>query len=180
MGRITLLLGCMFAQKTTELLRRVRRYKSIGHKVLLVNYIADNRYGSNCIASHDKDTETASCIDLLKHVDHLAHSGEYQVIAIDEGQFFPDLFEHVTRWADTLPVHIVIAGLSGNSDRQSFGDMLRLIPHAEEVEHLTALCSVCRDGTVAMYSKFIGDQRSAIHIGGAESFIPVCRVHYLG
>jgi len=180
MGRITLLLGCMFAQKTTELLRRVRRYKSIGYKILLINYISDNRYGTNCIASHDKDIETASCMDLLKHVDHLAHSGEYQVIAIDEGQFFPDLFEHVTRWADTLPIHIVIAGLSGNSDRQPFGDMLRLIPHAEEVEHLTALCSVCSDGTVAMYSKFIGDKKSVIHIGGAESFMPVCRAHYLG
>lgn len=178
MGRITLLLGCMFAQKTTELLRRVRRYKSIGHNVLLVNYIADNRYGNNCIASHDKDTETASCVDFLTHVDHLAQSGEYQVIAIDEGQFFGDLFEHVTRWADTLPIHIVVAGLSGNSDRQPFGDMLRLIPHAEEVDYLTALCSVCRDGTPAIFSKFVGNEQKVIHIGGAESFIPVCRKHY--
>jgi thymidine kinase len=178
MGRITLLLGCMFAQKTTELLRRVRRYKSIGHKVLLVNYIADNRYGNNCIASHDKDTETASCVDFLKHVDHLAQSGEYQVIAIDEGQFFGDLFEHVTRWADTLPIHIVVAGLSGNSDRQPFGDMLRLIPHAEEVDYLTALCSVCQDGTPAIFSKFIGNEQKIMHIGGAESFVPVCRKHY--
>jgi thymidine kinase len=168
----------MFAQKTTELLRRVRRYKSIGHKVLLVNYIADNRYGNNCIASHDKDTETASCVDFLKHVDHLAQSGEYQVIAIDEGQFFGDLFEHVTRWADTLPIHIVVAGLSGNSDRQPFGDMLRLIPHAEEVDYLTALCSVCQDGTPAIFSKFIGNEQKIMHIGGAESFVPVCRKHY--
>ena len=65
MGRITLLIGCMFAQKTTELLRRVRRYKSIGYKVLVVNYIADRRYGKECIASHDKETEMAVCVDLL-------------------------------------------------------------------------------------------------------------------
>ena len=179
MGRITLLIGCMFAQKTTELLRRVRRYKSIGYKVLVVNYIADTRYGQECIASHDKETEMAVCVDYLRHLDHLVHTGDYQVIAIDEGQFFGDLFEHVTRWADTLPIHIVIAGLNGTSERQPFGDMLRLIPHAEEVEHLTALCSVCSDGTPAIYSKFVGDEQKVIHIGGAESFIPVCRAHYL-
>jgi hypothetical protein len=56
--------------------------------------------------------------------------------------------------------------------------MLRLIPHAEEVDYLTALCSVCRDGTPAIFSKFIGDEQKVMHIGGAESFVPVCRKHY--
>ena len=177
MGRITLLIGCMFAQKTTELLRRSRRYKSIGYKVLIVNYFADKRYGTDCIASHDKDTELAVCVDKLAAVEALI--SEYQVIIIDEGQFFGDLYECVTRWADTLPVHIVIAGLDGNSSREPFGDMLRLIPHAEEVERLTALCAVCRDGTAAIYSKRIVDDTELVSIGGAEQFQPVCRTHYL-
>ena len=177
MGRITLLIGCMFAQKTTELLRRSRRYKSIGYKVLIVNYFADKRYGTDCIASHDKDTELAVCIDKLAAVEALIQ--DYQVIIIDEGQFFGDLYECVTRWADTMPVHIVIAGLDGNSNREPFGDMLRLIPHAEEVERLTALCAVCRDGTAAIYSKRIVDDTELVSIGGAERFQPVCRTHYL-
>jgi thymidine kinase len=37
MGHLTVLMGCMFAQKTTELLRRIRRFKAIGYKVLVVN-----------------------------------------------------------------------------------------------------------------------------------------------
>jgi hypothetical protein len=60
MGYISLIIGCMFSQKTTELLRRVRRYKSIGYKVLVVNYIGDNRYGKDCVSSHDKDVEKAA------------------------------------------------------------------------------------------------------------------------
>jgi len=180
MGRITLLIGCMFAQKTTELLRRIRRYKSIGYKVLIINYAADQRYGKDCIASHDKDTETAVCVEDLSAINQLVETGDYQVIAIDEGQFFGDLHDYCTRWADTLPVHIVVAGLDGDSNRCPFGDMLRLIPHAEEVERLTALCAVCCDGTVGMYSKrMIADDR-LVAIGGAESFMPVCRKHYLG
>ena len=179
MGRITVLIGCMFAQKTTELLRRVRRYKSIGYKVLIVNFVADQRYGKDCIASHDKDTEMAVCVEELSAVNHLVETGDYDVIAIDEGQFFNDLHECCTRWADSLPVHIVVAGLDGDSNRSPFGDMLRLIPHAEEVERLTALCAICRDGTAGIYSKRIISQKDLIMIGGADLFLPVCRKHYL-
>ena len=182
MGRLSLLLGCMFAQKTTELLRRVRRYKSIGYKVLVVNFIGDNRYGEECIASHDKEVEKAVCVEKLKSVDHLVRSGQYNVIAIDEGQFFTDLYEYITQWADELPVHIVISGLDGTSERAPFGDMLRLIPHAEEVERLSAFCSECRDGTVAVYSKYFGaaqKDENGVAIGGAEAYRPVCRKHFL-
>lgn len=176
MGRITLLLGCMFAQKTTELLRRVRRYNSIGYRVLVVNFFADQRYGKDCIASHDKDSEKAVCVDKLDTLEEIVRN--YDVIVIDEGQFFGNLYECVTRWADELPIHIVVAGLSGDSNRNPFGDMLRLIPHAEEIVHLTALCAICKDGTPAIYSKRITDEKEIVTIGGAERFQPVCRMHY--
>lgn len=182
MGHLTLLIGCMFAQKTTELLRRVRRYKSIGYKVLVVNFIGDTRYGEKCIASHDKEIEKAVCVDKLSAIDNLVRSGEYNVIAIDEGQFFTDLHEYITAWADELPVHIVISGLDGTSERTPFGDMLHLIPHAEEVERLSAFCSVCRDGTVATFSKYFGEapkDENGVAIGGAEAYRPVCRKHFL-
>lgn len=172
----------MFAQKTTELLRRVRRYKSIGYKVLVVNYIGDTRYGKECIASHDLDTETAKCVHTLQELDKDVRSGNYQVVAIDEGQFFGDLYEFVTQWADELPIHIVITGLDGTSERTPFGDMLRLIPHAEEVERLTAYCSECRDGTIGVFSKYVGKTQkdnNGVAIGGAEAYRPVCRKHYL-
>lgn len=181
-GFISVICGCMFAQKTTELLRRVRRYQSIGYNVLVVNYVGDTRYGRDCIASHDKEVKLASCVGLLEEVDALVRSGDYQVVAIDEGQFFGDLFQYVTSWADELPVHIVVAGLDGSSERTPLGDMLRLIPHAEEVERLTAFCAECRDGTAGMYSKYVGvaiKDASGVAIGGSEAYRPVCRRHYL-
>ena len=177
MGHLTLLMGCMFAQKTTELLRRIRRYKAIGYRVLVINYAADTRYGTNKIASHDVDTCDAICINSLIEVD--SKVSDYDVIVIDEGQFYPDLYACVTRWADTLPVHLVVAGLDGDSDRNPFGDLLKLIPHAEEVERLTAFCSVCRDGTVAMFSQCKRAKAEQVAIGGADEYRPVCRRHYL-
>ena len=180
MGRLSLIIGCMFAQKTTELLRRVRRYQSIGYQVLVANYAADTRYGKDRVSSHDKVFEEAVCVERLECLEAMVRSGSYQVLAIDEGQFFPDLFEKVTAWADELPIHIVISGLDGTSDRAPFGDMLRLIPHAEEVERLSAFCAVCRDGTVAVYSKYVGKKGDDVVIGAGESYYPVCRRHYVG
>lgn len=181
MGRLSVIIGCMFSQKTTELMRRIRRYQSISYKVLVINFIADIRYGERCIASHNNDIEKALCVGTMKSLDELVRSNQYQVVAIDEGQFFPDLHEHVTKWADELPIEIVVAGLDGTFTRDSFGDMLRLIPHAEEVSRLSAYCSQCKDGTVAVYSKCILKETpdEVIQIGGADSYQPVCRKHYL-
>ena len=180
MGHLTLLLGCMFAQKTTELLRRIRRYRAIGKKVLVVNYVGDTRYGTNKIASHDVDCCDAICVSSLEEVKGQVESGTYEVIVIDEGQFYGDLYSCVTKWADELPVHIVVAGLDGDSNRGTFGDMLRLIPHAEEKVHLTAFCGICKDGTEAHFSKCVkSDKVEQVVIGGADTYIPVCRRHYL-
>ena len=179
MGHLTLLLGCMFAQKTTELLRRIRRYEAIGYKVLVINYSADTRYGTNVVASHDKVTRDATTVEQLQQVDEQVRSSTYQVLVVDEGQFFSDLYKYVTEWADTLPVHIVVAGLDGDSDRRPFGDLLRLVPMAEEVERLTAFCSVCKDGTLACFSKCIkGTKTEQVVVGGADTYMPVCRKHY--
>lgn len=183
MGHLTLLLGCMFAQKTTELVRRIRRYQSIGYRVLVLNHSSDTRYGTGCVSSHDQTQERAIAVERLAEVTALVESGDYQVVAIDEGQFFGDLFDAVTRWADTLPVHIVVAGLDGTSDRTPFGDMLRLLPHAEEVERLSAFCAVCKDGTIATYSQFYGGSGGKkdgdVLVGAAGQYRPVCRRHFL-
>ena len=190
MGRLTVIIGCMFAQKTTELLRYIRRYRSIGQSVLAVNSHQDTRYGTGRMISHDKNSEESHMVECLASLDGDVRSGIYDVVAIDEAQFFPDLFEYVTRWADECPVHIVVAGLDGTFKREPFGHMLCLIPHAEEVLRLSALCALCRDGTKAIYSKRISNctkddtgvpiaEDVVVVVGAAESYQPVCRKHYL-
>jgi len=182
-GHLTILMGCMFAQKTTELLRRIRRYKSIGLKVLVINYKADQRYGENRVASHDGEFNDALSIGYMSEINKIVNEQNFNVLIIDEAQFFPDLFEYVTEWLDSLKIHIVVAGLDGDSERRPFGHILRLIPHAEEVERLTAFCSVCRNGTLAQFTKYLKDSTNKkadeVNIGAQDSYIPVCRRHFL-
>lgn len=180
MGHLTLLIGCMFAQKTTELLRRIRRYKSIGYNVLVVNYAEDTRYGTNQIISHDTDSAKAHSTVLLADIQEEVESGRYNVIIIDEGQFFKDLYQYVTEWSDRLPIHIIVAGLDGDSERRPFGDILKLIPYAERVERLTAFCAICKDGTTGHFSKYVaGKKEGQVEIGGVDRYLPVCRKHFL-
>ena len=53
-GRIELIMGPMFAGKSTELLRRVNRLEISGKTCLSIKYSADNRYSNECISTHDK------------------------------------------------------------------------------------------------------------------------------
>jgi len=53
-GQLQMIIGPMFAGKSTELLRRMDRHKHSGMKCLYVKYKADTRYGNNdAISTHD-------------------------------------------------------------------------------------------------------------------------------
>jgi len=53
-GKIELIIGPMFASKSTELLRKINRLEISGKKVISVRFSADNRYSRDSIATHDK------------------------------------------------------------------------------------------------------------------------------
>ena len=50
---LELIIGPMFAGKSTELLRRVKRHEISGKSCLYVKFAADVRYDASSIATHD-------------------------------------------------------------------------------------------------------------------------------
>lgn len=91
-GRIELIMGCMFAGKSTELLRRCRKHEITGKKVLKVKFSADHRYDSEAISTHGGMKEKAiPSTHLLRDLQD--EWRKYDVIGIDEGQFFVDIVE---------------------------------------------------------------------------------------
>jgi thymidine kinase len=175
MGRIEIIIGCMFSGKSTELIRRLRNYRQINKKILSINYIDDIRYGTDKITTHDNICENAICIKNLKPILELEDYKNADIIAINEGQFFTDLYEIVTYIADNTSKIIIIAGLDGDSNRDVFGDILKLIPHADNIIKLSTYCNICNDGTIANYTKRICKSTKKIIIGGNDMFIPTCR-----
>jgi thymidine kinase len=96
----------------------------------------------------------------------------FSVIAVDEGQFFPDVVEVCDALANSGKI-VVVSALDGTFERQPFNNILNLIPMAESVVKITAVCKICfRD---AHFSKRITADTRVEVIGGADMYIPVCR-----
>jgi thymidine kinase len=178
-GSLELIIGNMFSGKSSELIRRINREKSINKKILVVNFISDNRYSSNSVATHDN--LKVNCLKLQKLTDitdNMIH--QYDSFFIDEGQFIPDLYTVTLKLVDQFKKHVVISGLDGDINRNPFGDILKLIPICDSVDKLKAYCCKCNNGTLAPFSKKLEKHKnsSIIDIGGSDKYIPVCRFHY--
>lgn len=174
MATIEIIIGSMFSGKSTELLRRCKTYTAIDKNVLIINHKSDTRC-NNEIKTHDNLSFSALKAESLLnlHIDN-----NIDVIAIDESQFFCDLFEFVQRY-EHRKVVILISGLDGDSNREMFGDILKCIPLCNSVIKLSAMCSICKDGTLGSFSKRLDTvNKDKIFIGANNEYVSVCRKHY--
>jgi len=177
-GRIDIIMGCMFSGKSTEIIRRVNRYKALKKNILIINHISDTRYKTDSIVTHNKVSIDCTSLKSLSAVTQMDNYQSLDVIVIEEAQFFEDLYSFVLNAADNDNKIIIIGGLDGDSNRNEFGDIIKLIPKCDSVKKLHALCSICQNGTLACFTKRLVDDKEQILIGVNE-FIPVCRYHYL-
>lgn len=172
-GQVQLILGPMFSGKSTELIRRLKRYQVAKYEVLIIKYAKDVRYDENGISTHDRQTLPAVAATTLQDLTKKAMA--YDVIGIDEGQFFPDI-TWVEEMANKGKV-VLIAALDGTFQRKPFSSILELIPLAESVTKLSAVCMNCFGE--AAFSKRISEEDSLEVIGGADKYMAVCRKCYL-
>jgi thymidine kinase len=106
----------------------------------MIKYSKDDRYDKDGIATHDKTVSSATGTTELKNLTKCA--SDFGVIGIDEGQFFPDLVEFCEMMADAGKT-VIVAALNGTFQRKPFGSVLDLIPLAESVDKLNAVCMIC-------------------------------------
>lgn len=183
-GRLEVIIGPMFAGKSTKLIEIANRYESIQKKILTITHVIDNRYGDGVISSHNKIQKKCITTDILAKVPEISQEYEQsEIIIIEEGQFFPDLKQFVIKAVETDKKHVIVAGLSGDYKREPFGQILELIPLANQVHLITAFCKMCNDGTEANFTKRIENcekyQEATIVVGSQDIYMPVCRNHYL-
>lgn len=183
-GAIELVVGPMFAGKSTELLRRVAQCEAAGLSVAVVKSSKDTRYCAASVVTHNglkRPCYAAPSLAAFKAAAGEAYRG-FQVIAVDEAQFFPDLREFCAHAADHEHKRLILAGLDGDFQRQRFGQVLDLLPLADSVTKLTAHCKFCSQEqrrVAAVFSlRIAADSRQEL-VGGADVYAPVCRRHYV-
>ena len=181
---LQLFIGPMYAGKSSELIRQIQRYEILGKNILVINHSINNRYGSNTITTHTKMSYD-DCI-IIPTLSSIFENNEYiqsfnnaEVIVIEELQFFADAYDHIVDWSDNKGKNVIACGLDGDFKRAPFGDVLRLIPHAEKVVKLSALCKRCRDGTPANFTMRVTKDESQTVVGSDDVYEAVCRKHFL-
>ncbi|XP_046359415.2 thymidine kinase, cytosolic-like [Haliotis rufescens] len=169
-GQIQIIFGPMFSGKTTELMRRMKRYQVANYSCLIVKYAKDTRYDNNGIATHDRQVLPAIAAETLMTLAN--EMMEYEVIGIDEGQFFPDVVDFADAMAEKGKV-VIVAALDATFQKKGFGDILNLVPLAEHVMKLSAVCMNCYNE--ASFTKRKGKETEVEVIGGADKYLAVCR-----
>jgi thymidine kinase len=174
---LELIVGCMFSGKSTELIRRIRRFQSIGKRVCVINHAKDTRTDDKVQSHHGDNVKAMKMDHLLNFVNSMEDM--YDVICIDEGQFFDDLYASVMYLVDVRGIPVIVAGLNADYRREPFGDMLRLIVKSDDVMFCKAYCGMCKDGTVAAFTKRLSDSQALVDVGASDKYVAVCRKCYL-
>lgn len=177
-GWIEVIAGPMFAGKTEELIRRVKRMEYAKKNYMIFKPAIDTRYSKNEVVSHNKKTLNAISIshgsDIKRHL-----KDDTQAIVIDEVQFFDEsLLKYVMDFADN-GYRVICAGLDTDFRGEPFGVVGPLMAVSESVTKLTAICCVC--GEEATRTQRIIDGKPAFYddpiilVGANDSYESRCR-----
>jgi thymidine kinase len=99
---------------------------------------------------------------------------DYDVIGIDEVQFFGNVVDPCTQLAASGKI-IIACGLDADHARRPFGCVPQLIAVAEDVVKLAA---VCKCGADAAFTLRTVEATEIVLIGGKDKYRPVCRKCY--
>ena len=183
--RLQVVAGPMFAGKSEELLRRVRRARIAGLEVEVVSHALDDRRGEGLVSSHSGLSVPSRSVPDVAALVAGVQGRNLDLVAIDEAQFFGTDLVHAVGELVSGGVTVIAAGLCVTFDGRPFEPLPALMAVAEDVLKLTAVCAVC--GEDAAFHQRIaadatGDPRipTPAQVGGIESYQARCRRHFTG
>jgi len=183
-GKLDVITGPMFAGKSEELLKRLKRYKVAGQGVKVFNHALDKRYAKSHIASHDREQWKAKGITDPEGILGLI-TNRTRVVMIDEVQFFPPSLITVIDGLLARGMHVVVAGLDTDFRGVPFPVTAALLAIADgEILKLRAVCHICKKWNATRSQRLLADGQPAPHdhpliqVGAGESYQARCRRHH--
>lgn len=178
-GRIEVITGCMFAGKTEELLRRLRRAEIADADIEIVKPAIDDRYGEKTVGTHVGRTWEANILDVNETGREKLREVEADVIAVDEFNFFDSSFISVLDELANSGSRVLVSGLDQTYRGDPFSPMDEAIAIADEVEKLSAVCECCGQEATKTQRIINGEPAKAdeptVVVGADESYEARCR-----
>lgn len=175
---LELIIGCMYSGKSSYLLHILDKH-SINNsgKVLYINHKLDKReteYNENNFSSHSSCIKFSNKIEMIS-VDKLDNIEfkKYNVIGIDEGQFFDDIYDFVRK--SMQYVHFIyVVSLNGDFEQKIFGNVYKLIPFCYNIKYFKANCVYCNKFNEAIFNLRKNNNKEQVLIGGKNLYEASC------
>ncbi len=177
-GWIEVVTGPMFAGKSEELIRRVKRVEYAKQKVIVFKPIIDNRYSIDEVVSHAKNHIKSIVIknsnEILKFI-----KMDTDVIVVDEVQFLDHEIVDICEVLANRGIRVIVGGLDTDFRGEAFPITAELMAKAEYVTKLSAICVKC--GAPATKTQRIVNGMPASYddpivvVGASEQYEPRCR-----
>jgi len=173
-GKFNLIIGCMWSGKSSELIARYNRYSLGNKKCIMVKYKFDKRYHDTNIVTHNGISVVGIACEYLYEIDHIVM--DYDVVCIDEIQFYKDADIFCDKWVNSNII-VEASGLNGTSNRTPFDIISKILPQVDNITYLKAVCK--KNGSDAIYSYRLSDEKGDIVIGGSDKYDAVDRTIYM-
>jgi thymidine kinase len=176
---LKLFIGPMFAGKSTRLHTEISPYEGLKSSVAYIKPSKDQRGLSWSVHGNVAPNSKTTLVEIVTERLSTIDVKPYNIIAIDETQFFPDLIDVVKVWL-SQGKHILAAGLDGDINQQPMGQTLLLIPLADKVTKITAKCIICNELGLDTQAPFTIRRDGRTDISeevGTEIYKSVCRRH---
>ena len=174
-GWIEVICGSMFSGKTEELLRRVKRAKIAKQKIKIFKPKKDVRYDKKKVISHDQNSIKSKPVSDSRKIIKL--SEKFEVIGIDEAQFFDDSIVEVCNELANQGKRVIVSGLDMDYMGKPFGPMPNLLAIAEYVTKVHAVCS--KSGKMASYTHRIVESDDLILLGDTKKYQALSRKEFI-
>lgn len=151
--RFEVIIGCMSAGKSSELIRRIERARLAYLPTIIFRPATDTRSRPDHVESRNGLTSRAIVVDSAKDV--LKYSTQAVVIGLDECQFFDAGIIEVVQTLLRQRKKIVAAGLDLDYRGIPFGVMPHLMALADRVDKLMAVCRKCGSDFAARTQRLV-------------------------
>ena len=187
MAQLYFYYSAMNAGKSTSLLQSAYNYRERGMQVLLYTAAIDDRFGTGRICSRiglEAEARSFGDQDLYAEIQALLNQGEkFACILVDEAQFLSkQQVDQLARVVDLLDIPALCYGIRTDFMGELFPGSERLLAIADKISELKTICHCGRKASMVVRMDLHGHaiaEGEQIVIGGNESYVSMCRRHYM-
>ena len=186
MAKLYFYYSTMNAGKSTTLLQSSYNYRERDMNTLVYTAAIDDRFGVGIFASRVCFSQDAflfrSETNLFNEINEHLKKEKVHCVLVDEAQFLSkQQVYQLSDVVDKLKIPVLCYGLRTDFQAELFEGSKYLLAWADQLEELKTICYCGRKANFVLRLNDQGEvikEGAQIQIGGNESYLSVCRLHY--